>query len=297
MGTNNAKTGIVVTGASGFIAGSLIHELLNQKCDVLGVARSSVRRLPALQVQSYCETPVGDGLVHLAEQRDRAAVLEAGSDYEIDAINTVRVLIQKGYRKIVYASSATVYGDTASVAFKPTAAVRAMDPYTRVKLTCEDCVLKAGGIVARLSNVYGPGMAPNNVISKILGQIPGKKPVRIWDRAHVRDFLWIQDAALAVAALVRSDCCGIYNVGTGIGTSVGKLAELLLAQTGQGDRDIVSTHPSGEGSCNVLDIEKTSAHLNWTPKTSLEEGLRILLRQRQIEEVSYAKKDRSGIYR
>lgn len=272
---------IVVTGVSGFIGGFLVCALKAQGCEVLGVARSDMQDTLAMRVGSYAETPSGDVLVHLAENGDRAVALAAGASYEMATVNTLKTLIAKGFRKVIYASSAAVYGDTSSVQCGVDASVVAGDPYTRTKLACEALVLNAGGTVARLSNVYGPGMSSNNVVSTILGQIPGTGPLQVWDDKPVRDFVWVEDVALALAAMAGSDCGGIYNVGTGVGIQVKALSSLALSIVGEAGRRVVATQPSGKLSCSILDIGKTVDQLGWMPLTTLEEGMRLLLSKKK----------------
>ncbi len=270
---------IVVTGASGFIGGFLVNTLKAGDGEVLGVARSGTS---TVRVGSYAETPAGDVLVHLAENNDRAAALSAGASYETETVQTLKVLAARGFQKIIYASTSIVYGNTSPVPYGVDSPTVATDPYTRAKLTCEACVLDAGGVVARLSNVYGPGMSSNNVVSTILGQIPGTGPLQIRDDKPVCDFIWVEDVALALAAMVNLNCSGIYNVGTGVGTGVGDLAGLALALVGEAGRGIVATKPSGKLSCNTLDISETVDQLGWLPQTMLEKGMRLLLSKKKM---------------
>jgi nucleoside-diphosphate-sugar epimerase len=139
-------------------------------------------------------------------------------------------------------------------------------------------VLAAGGAAVRLANLYGPGMAANNVLSDVLQQLGGAGPVRIRDAAPVRDFLWVGDAAAGLAAVALGEPAGIYNLGSEHGTSIGELVRLLLEAAEEEGREIVATAPADRPSTLVLDIAATEAAFGWRPQTSLASGLRMLLK-------------------
>ena len=173
----------------------------------------------AVRVRSYTETPAGDVLIHLAEEASRSTVATLGAAYESTAVQTVADLLGRSYARVIYASSTVLYGGASSTPHMPDDAVYITDAYTRLKRTAELAVLESPrGTVARLANVYGPGMSSRNVISTILGQIPGSGPLVVMDTAPVRDFLWVDDAAEAFAELATATTAqGVFNLATGIG--------------------------------------------------------------------------------
>jgi UDP-glucose 4-epimerase len=128
-------------------------------------------------------------------------------------------------------------------------------------------------VVARISNLYGPGMSEDNVVSAILSQLAAEGPLRILDGSPVRDFLWVEDVVAALQRMVEISCRGVYNVGSGIGTSVRELAQLALACIDQPHRDVVATSQSDRPSCNIVDISATTRDLGWTPRVALHDGL------------------------
>jgi nucleoside-diphosphate-sugar epimerase len=266
---------VVVTGASGFLAGRVIRSLLSQGIECVGVARRAVPE--ALRVVRYSDAPGGDVLVHLAEESDRARAAEGGIAYEKAAAETLTALLAKGYSRVVYASSSALYGDQSPRAHQGSDAVFVTDTYTRIKRDAELAVLQGPGVVARLANLYGPGMASSNVVSTILRQIPGEGALKVLDDAPVRDFLWAEDAASAIAAMVMGRPNGLFNVGSGQGTSIRDLAATALSVAGQESRMIVATSPTGRQSHLVLDIESTTTTFSWCPRVPLDEGLRVLM--------------------
>jgi len=123
-------------------------------------------------------------------------------------------------------------------------------------------------------------MARHTVVSDIFDQIPGSGPVKVRDASPVRDFLSVTDAAAALRALAVSQLSGVFNVGSGVATSVRELAETALAVAGQGDRAVVATAPTGRRSYNVLDIAQTCLALAWRPERTLHDDLARLLDER-----------------
>lgn len=224
----------------------------------------------AVQVEDYRNSPTGDVLIHLAEEPNRSKVNQLGEDYILHSVDVVKDLVARFGRDTIYASSGVVYGDQNDGPCRVSAPVSAGDVYSRSKLLNEKIVLEAGGSVVRLSNLFGIGMAVNNVISDIIRQVPGEGPLTVRDDMPVRDFLPIADAARAFSLIVQNGFRGIVNVGSGVGTSVRALAELALQRAGQEEREIVATTPSLKRSVNVLDISETWKALGWAPDAPLQ---------------------------
>jgi UDP-glucose 4-epimerase len=272
---------VTVTGASGFVGAAFLrrlHAMQNgQSLRLQAVAR---RAGPGLRrVDDYAQAPAGDVLVHLAEGNDRRAVHAAGAAGQALAAATLAALLAKGYRRVVYASSAVLYGDESPEAHTPDDPLHAADLYAQIKRSGELAVLqRPGGVVARLANLFGPGMSQANVLSTVLAQIPGNGPVSVMDTAPVRDFLWIADATAALAAMALGEMAGVFNVGSGCGTSVLELARTALAVAGQPDRAVIATAPAHRASHLVVDIADTCAAFGWQPTTTLRDGLAALLR-------------------
>ena len=260
---------VVVTSASGFLGGAAVRALRACGMDVSEVPRERLD-----------DPPVGDVLIHLAEPGDRRVAEVGGERYRAQILERLERLLAKGYPKLVYISSAVVYGDRSMHAHSESDAVEPTDAYAVLKSQCEERALAHGAVVLRVANVYGLGMAQGSVMAAVLGQIPGQGPLRVLDDAPRRDFVWVEDLGHAVTCATQ--CAvgpSIYNIGTGVGTSVGDLARLALRLAGQPERKVVATGASATASCLVVDPSAARAKLGWGATINLEQGLQLLLRK------------------
>jgi nucleoside-diphosphate-sugar epimerase len=253
----------------------------NTDVDLLPVTRQKIPNWCC--VTDYAQSPSGEVLIHLAENCDRGQVANLGTPYEASISTSLAALLAKRYQRIVYVSSAVLYGDAEASPHLPTDRVLISDAYALVKYQSELAILKSpGGIVVRLANVYGHGMSGNNVISTILSQIPGTGVLHVMDAGPIRDFISVDDVAEGIAALALRNnkhgrAGGIYNLGTGIGTSIGALAGMALEIAGQSERRVEAKLEANIQSHLIVDYSKTTRDYGWEPKKSLKKGLAELL--------------------
>jgi UDP-glucose 4-epimerase len=255
-------TSIVVTGASGFLGQALIARLR-----ALGLPFTAVSRRIQPEFHSvvdYKDTPTGDVLIHLAEEPDRAKANSLGEAYIDYSAGVVQTLVKRA-GTFIYASSGVVYGDKCDAPFRTDAAVVPTDLYSLGKVHNEGLVLAAGGTVLRISNLFGPGMSSNNVISDISSQLCSTSALQLRDDLPVRDFLNVSAAADAIVLTLRTPSPGIFNVGSGIGMSIRELALLALRSVGRQDADIVVNQTTTRSSVNILNIDETKCRLGWSP--------------------------------
>ena len=189
----------------------------------------------------------------------------------------MKKLISSGFKKTIYLSSAAVYGSKTSTPLKETEIVSPYSAYTKMKLECESICLDAGGVVCRLANAYGPHSSPLSVIGEMLSQLNTGGPMYLDSLDPVRDFIWLDDVVDGIIAATQLEECGIFNIGTSVGTSVGSIAKQLLEAANQGNREIISRRSTNGSSVNVLCIEKIVSKTNWLPKTNTQVGLTKLV--------------------
>ena len=272
---NNIK--VVVTGVSGFIGSELVKKLqLIKDFEVIPVSRLKIDKT-SCHVSTYKETPSGDILIHLAEPSDRAFVNNAGQSVLLKNKENLDFLLNNNYKKVIYCSSSSVYGDSGRTLFSENDLIKPYDQYSTMKIDSEKKILNQGGIVARFTNVIGNNMSKNNVLSDIISQISGVGPVFVQDTNPIRDFIAIADVVDALLMMTIKGGSGVYNIGTGIGISIKDLAEAVLKIHGEIARPVESIKDSKLDSFNVVNIEKVKIFYNWAPKIKLEESIKELI--------------------
>ncbi len=263
---------VIVTGASGFLGKIVLKKLIESGIDCVGVSRRQM--FGCAQVSDYAESPDGDILIHLAEINDRAHANKLSIQYENEASRTLNKLLNKGYSKVIYASSALLYENRFCLPLKETDPINATDTYTRVKLINESSVLLKLGVVARFSNIYGPGMSTNNVLSHIFFQLKNNDgPIRLKNLNSIRDFIWVEDAANNILEMIDPAVQGIFNIGSGVGTSIHELTQNVLKLSGLSERGVISEEIDSRASYIVLDVSKALNQFKFYSSLSLNEGL------------------------
>jgi len=136
--------------------------------------------------------------------------------------------------------------------------------------------------VARITNPYGPGQprarTAYGVVNRLIHLALAGETLPIYgDGRQRRDYIYIDDVVRALLALGAAPANNIYNVGTGVGTSIADMAKAIIAAAGAGRVEFVEWPPLAERIETgdfVADIARIRADLGWRPAVSLDEGLR-----------------------
>lgn len=273
---------VVITGASGFLGKHLVSKLRQSQeanIEIVGVSRQKIDGL--LQVSDYKDTPKGDVLIHLAEENSRSGAQNGGDDTLKNASELIESLTKKQFSKVIYASSAVVYGDSSTNKHSITDELISADIYTKLKVAGEQAILtNSNSFVLRISNLYGDGMSPNNVTNTIIQQAKIDNNIEVESLEPIRDFLWIEDATQAITKIIFNDSKKykdqVFNIGSGDGTSIRKLAETALQIASRSDFKILARSTSAP-SCIILDIEETIKQLDWQPTVNIYDGFYRLM--------------------
>jgi len=287
----------VVTGGAGFI-GSHLADALAARGDEVHVVDdlSSGKREQVPEEAAFSHFDVRDSLepvfndlkpevcFHLAAQIDvRVATERALDDARINILGMISVLeaARRHETQVVFASTGgAIYGES-DRPLPETAPLYPISPYGVSKLAAEEYLATynrlygANHIALRYSNVYGPRQDAHGEagVVAIFFQAfkEGWTPVIFGDGEQTRDFVYVDDVVAAnLSAVGRS---GVYNVGTGVETSVNDLFAACVRVAGVSVEAEKKPERPGEIQRSVVDPTLAERELAWKPATPLAEGL------------------------
>ena len=220
--------------------------------------------------------------------------------------NVMEACVLKGVGRLVYSSSASVYGDALFEPMEESHPYNNKNFYGATKIACE-AMLRSyhhryglDYVGLRYMNVYGPRQDYHGayiaVIMKMLDAIDrGTSPTILGDGSEAFDFVAVQDCALAnICAMKSSATDENYNVGTGIRTSLKELAELLIELTNSNSE--VQYAPRSQATLvrNRIGCPKKAAkEIGYTHKVTLRDGLAELIKWRATHKEEVQKRKRA----
>jgi UDP-glucose 4-epimerase len=296
---------VLVTGGAGFVGANLVRGLLTEEARVTVLDDLFTGRRENLPETGFdfvegsvCDPPLvehmvagSDIVIHAAARNIVVSTRNPRDDFETNIGGTLNVLLAAratGLRRLVYTSSTSVYGNPRYLPVNEDDHLSLLTPYAVSKLAGEHYCMaffESYGLATtavRYSNIFGPGQDPANpycgVVAKFCESLfAGQGPAIHGDGNQTRDFTYIDDAVAAtlLAATAERAIGEVFNVGTGVETSVNALAKLLIELTSSAASP---THTNRRDVDNirrrVVNIEKTRRALRWVPEITLEEGLR-----------------------
>lgn len=293
---------IIVTGGAGFIGSHISDRLIQLGHKVIIIDNLSTGKKQNINPQAtFCEMDINDSTLeqvfkrhkpefvfHLAAQIDvRKSVKDPLLDANSNIMGTINLLSKsRDYKikKFIFSSSGgVIYGETETPATEE-APPNPISPYGVAKLAGEGYIKCFGeweGLpynILRYANVYGPRQDPKGeagVVSIFIGQLHnGKKSILFGDGKLERDYVYVEDVAEANILCLQKNNQSVYNIGTGIATSVDTLySKISSIVNKKGEREYAPKR-AGELERNVLNITKAKTELGWEPRVSLDDGLR-----------------------
>jgi len=205
-------------------------------------------------------------------------------------LNLLKTCVDSDVKRFIYASSAAVYGKTEALPHHEGLIPRPISPYGASKLAAENYVkvfYETYGletVCLRYFNVYGPRQTYSpysGVITIFINRLLGNQPPIIYgDGEQTRDFVNIRDVVDAnMLGLTRKNAVGeVFNIATGIATTVNQVASMLQEIVGKTRLEPVYTNPRmGDIRHSYADVSKAREVLRHNPKVSLKEGLAKLV--------------------
>ena len=306
---------VIVTGGAGFIGSNLTDKLLERDYQVIiidnfstgrldnikrlidqrkvEIIRGSVVNLPLLQ-------KVFSGAEYIFHQAAIPSVPRSiknpRASHNINITGTLNVLLaarDNGVKKVVYASSSAVYGDSPVLPKNEKMIPNPLSPYAITKLAGEyyckvfQEIFGLETICLRYFNVYGPRQDPNSqyaaVIPKFITRIlSGQPPIIFGDGEQSRDFTFVQDVAEANILAAESQATGIFNIGRSERVTLNHLARIVIKLVGYSGIQPVYRKPrSGDIKHSLADITKAKT-FGYHPQHSLEKGLYETIKALQV---------------
>jgi UDP-glucose 4-epimerase len=286
----------VVTGGAGFIGSHVVDTLLDRGdhvvvIDSFATGRRENLRDGATLVERDIREDLRDAVAgaevvfHLAAQADVGTSVERPEyDAEVNVLGTLRVLeaARAAGAHVVFSSTGgAVYGETVRPA-REDDPLTPLAPYGASKLAGEQYLATwnrlhgTGHVTLRFANVYGPRQLPKlegGVIAIFFNRVlAGEKVTIFGDGEQTRDFVYVADvvAAMLAAAEHRG---GVFNVGTGIETSVNRLYSVMRDITGTDAEPEYAPARLGDLLRSTVDVTRAERELGWRPERTLEAGL------------------------
>jgi UDP-glucose 4-epimerase len=294
-----------VTGGLGFIGSNIVKALLKKNHDVTIIDNVDLKTNQSIFILkdkiSFFQEDIknknmikeiikdSEGVFHNAALIDvQESYLKKEEYFSVNVLGTKNIFetAKKIGIKVVYASSASIYGNTKIVPIKENFKKNPTNPYGQTKLDCENIAktyseqgLKNIGL--RYFNVYGIGQTSSyaGVITKFVRQLKqGKPPIIFGNGSQIRDFIHVSDIAEANISAMESNVeSDFFNIGSGKPTSILELARLMIKISRFDLEPIFKKPVTGDVELSMADINHAKK-IKWKPKISLEEGLQEIIK-------------------
>ncbi|MEM4359092.1 MAG: SDR family oxidoreductase [Candidatus Bilamarchaeaceae archaeon] len=295
----------LITGGAGFIGSHIVEALVQKNHEVRILDNFSTgKRGNISHLENRIEIIEGDladkktvdkaieGMECVFHQAAQVSVIESmknpAKTWDTNIKGTKLLLnaaVKYKVKKIIFASSAAVYGNEPGFPKREDMVVRPTSPYGNSKrigeLLAEEYhrKYKLNAICLRYFNVYGPRQSPwseySGVISKFVSKmLKGERPVIYGDGKQTRDFVYVKDVVSAnLLAMEKPVGFGVYNIATGKETTLLELTQTINEILGTEIEPVFEPERPGDIKRSVADISKAIAELGYEPKYTLKIGL------------------------
>ena len=295
---------VVITGGAGFIGANLAKELAADNSVIIidDLSTGNKENLTDLSTENveFVEGSIGDLslLKRFFRNADfvfhQAAISSVHRSIEnplatneTNVHGTLNVLLaarDSGIKKVIYASSAAVYGDTATTPQREEMVPNPQSPYAVTKLAGEyycqafQAVYGLPAVSLRYFNAYGPKQDPNSEYSAVIPRFinrlsEGSPPIIFGDGKQTRDFVFVSDVVRANILAAESEVSGVFNIGQGQSIAIHELAELLIRLMNKNPGIVYKEARAGDIRDSLAGISKAGL-FGYQPQYDLEQGLR-----------------------
>jgi UDP-glucose 4-epimerase len=294
---------VLLTGGAGFIGSHLVNRLLKRDLKVTildDLSTGSLKNLVEANAAKFVKGEIMDSslagklmsdveaVIHLAAIVDHETCLRNPARAQEVNVNGTQIILEEARRRdvqrFVYASSAAVYGHADRLPIRENSALAPITPYGVSKAEAEQRCLEYAQtygmrvICLRFFNVFGPRQTAtqySGVITEFMNNLRERKPPVIYgDGLQTRDFVNVQDVVEAILLATDSETAtGVFNVATGVETTIEDLAMKLISIASQGSKPIYGPPRTGDIRRSVGDISKAKEKLGYSSRTNLVKDL------------------------
>lgn len=307
MNIKNKK--VVITGGAGFIGSNLAEEVAKDNVviiidDISTGKIENIKDLIKKENVNFVKGSITDlnilqrtfrNVDYVFHQAAIPSVPRSVKDpittNEVNVKGTLNVLIasrDNNVKKVVYASSSSVYGDTPELPKRENMKTNPLSPYAITKLTgeyyCEifSEIYGLSTISLRYFNVFGPKQDPLSeyaaVIPKFIKRVLENKPPIIYgDGEQTRDFTFVKDVVRANILAAESKENGVFNIASGKRITINELAKKIMEILEKDMEPIYENPRKGDIRHSLADISKAKV-LSYKPEYNLENGLKHMIR-------------------
>jgi len=298
---------VLVTGGAGFIGSHIVDRLLaeghvvaaldnlstgkkeNVNCEArffhLDIVNADLKELFAAERF--------DCVIHLAAQTAvPRSLAEPDYDCQVNVLGTVNILEaarQTGVKRVIFSSSAAVYGDDNPIPIREDAFIKPTSFYGLSKFVAENYLrlyqqsFGVDFVILRYANVYGERQGDTGeggVISIFARKLLNDQPVEVFgDGGQTRDFVYVSDVAAAnCRSVTTTQANAVYNISTASEISVNSLLKKMAQVTGKDTEPRYMAPRKGDIYRSSLDNQAALKNLGWRPEISLADGLAATFR-------------------
>lgn len=294
---------ILVTGAAGYIGSALTSELIKLKHDVIAIdnlstgyyinKKSKFIKLDLLDLENlkklFSENKI-DIVMHLAAYSNVEESEKNKKKYKSNIIGTKNLINCMSNQKIIFSSSASVYGDPVEYPITEDSPLNPKSYYAQTKCECENLIInsKKPYVIFRYFNVVGNldikyKKDSNDLISNILASIKGKELLiygsdyETKDGTAIRDFIHVVDIIKAHISAIDLEIDEIINLGTNNGISVMQMVNAFVDYIKKPIPYKFVEKREGDISISVASNTKAKILLNWEPEKKIIDVVKSLI--------------------
>lgn len=316
---------ILVTGAAGFISSHLIERLMKDGHEVVGIDNfdpfykkelkiSNLERLERLgrskfsfiemdltNAKRYESIPKVDTVIHIAAKAGVRPSIEAPNHYvQTNIVGTQNLLdwmVKKDVKKLLFASSSSIYGNNINVPFKETDIVDfPISPYAYSKKSNElqihtfHKLYDIDAICMRFFTVFGPRQRPDLAIRKFVTKILNDEPIEMFgDGSTGRDYTFVTDTVEGILQSLNyvqnnSNVYEVINLGNSKPVKLNEMIDVIYEITGKKKNIVQKPMQPGDVDLTYADISKASNLIGYQPQISFKQGVEIFVEWLKSEE-------------